>query len=386
MKSRSSLGPDWIECPHCEAPCRRKRLPDGCELRCARCGSTVIEPIGKKTFQPALALSLAGLFALCLANISPVLTFDVSGREQAGYIFTGVKELMNQGYWMIALLVFFASIFAPALYLASVSYVSAACVFRLRLPHVSLCFHITDWAEPWNLIPVYSIATVVSVVKLRMIGGVTWNDGARWVLGVAVLTLLAQQVFDRRLVEHRLEALGAHAGRERGGMMTDSFRVSTARALVTTAALLYIPSNMIPVMTMTVAGKTEPLTVLGGVKELWDSNLPAIAGVVFLASFVVPFLKVISLSWILWLHGTDLHQSSRNSIHRIVHRIGSWSMIDIFLLAVLSAVGQLGALGSVIANPGAIYFCGVMICCLFAAEIYKPRLIWESHEELTTSV
>jgi paraquat-inducible protein A len=167
-------------------------------------------------------------------------------------------------------------------------------------------------------------------------------------------------------------------------MMTDAFRVSTARALVTTGALLYIPSNVIPVMTMTVAGKTEPLTVLGGVKELWDSNLPAIAGVVFLASFVVPLLKVVSLAWILCLHGTDRHQSARNTVHRIVHRIGSWSMIDIFLLSVLAAVGQLGALGSVIANPGAIYFCGVMICCLFAAEIYKPRLIWESHEDPKT--
>jgi uncharacterized paraquat-inducible protein A len=64
--------------------------------------------------------------------------------------------------------------------------------------------------------PVYSIATVVSVVKLRMIGGVTWNDGARWVLAVAVLTLFAQQMFERRLVEHRLEALGA-LGKLQGG-------------------------------------------------------------------------------------------------------------------------------------------------------------------------
>ena len=163
--------------------------------------------------------------------------------------------------------------------------------------------------------------------------------------------------------------------------MTDAFRVSAARALVTTAALLYFPSNILPVMTMTVAGKTDPLTVLGGVRELWDSNLPAIAGVVFLASFVVPFLKVAALGWILWLHGTDRHQRSRDTVHRIVHRIGSWSMIDIFLLSVLAAVGQLGALGSVTAESGAIYFCSVMISCLLAAEIYKPRLIWESPGE-----
>jgi paraquat-inducible protein A len=176
----------------------------------------VITPIGKKTFQPAFALSVAGLFSLALANLSPVLTFDVAGRNQHGYIITGIEELLRQGYWPIALLVFLASILAPAFYLFSVAYVSAACAMRLRLPHLSVWFQISEWAEPWNLMPVYSIATVVSVVKLRMIGGVAWNDGARWVLAVAVLTLFAQQLFERRLIEHRLEALGA-LGIIRGG-------------------------------------------------------------------------------------------------------------------------------------------------------------------------
>jgi paraquat-inducible protein A len=160
--------------------------------------------------------------------------------------------------------------------------------------------------------------------------------------------------------------------------MKDDLRVDLAKALVATAAVFYIPSNVLPVMTMTVVGKTEPLTVLGGVKELWDSDLPLIAGVVFLASFVVPFLKIAALSWILWLHGTGRFRGRRDKVHAVVHRIGSWSMIDIFLLAVLSAVGQLGALAEVRAEPGAILFCTVMICCLLAAEIYKPRQIWES--------
>ena len=160
--------------------------------------------------------------------------------------------------------------------------------------------------------------------------------------------------------------------------ISDRFRLEIARALVVTGALLYIPSNVLPVMTMTIVGKSEPLTVLGGVKELWDSNLPLIAGVVFLASFVVPFLKLATLGWILFLHGTDRHRARRNSLHAIVRRIGSWSMIDIFLLSVLAAVGQLGALASVTAEPGAIFFCIVLVSCLLAAEIYKPRLIWET--------
>lgn len=207
-RSHSPLGPDWIDCPRCEAACRKQHLPPGTELKCSRCGAVVLSPVGRRTFQPALALSLAGLLALLLANTSPVLTFGVAGRDQHGYILTGIEELFRQGYWPIALLVFLASMLAPALYLSGVAYVSAACSMKLRLPWIHGAMRLLEWAEPWNLIPVYAIATVVSVVKLRMIGGVTWNDGARWVLAVALLTLFAQQVFERRLVEMRLDALG----------------------------------------------------------------------------------------------------------------------------------------------------------------------------------
>jgi paraquat-inducible protein A len=179
------------------------------ELRCSRCGATVLRYVGQKTFQRPMALAFAGLLALLLANTSPVLTFDVAGRIQKGFILTGIGELLRQGYWPIALLVFIAAILAPAAYLGSVAYVSAACSLRLNLANARRMLRLAELAEPWNLIPVYSIATVVSVVKLRMIGGVTWNFGARWVLAVALLTLFVQQLFDRRMVARRLEAMAS---------------------------------------------------------------------------------------------------------------------------------------------------------------------------------
>jgi paraquat-inducible protein A len=160
--------------------------------------------------------------------------------------------------------------------------------------------------------------------------------------------------------------------------ISDTTRVDIARALVISGAILYIPSNILPVMTMSIVGNVEPLTVIGGVRELYDSGLPLIAGVVFLASIVVPFLKLICLGWILWMHGKPADMRRRTTLHRVVHTIGSWSMVDIFLLSVLGAVGQLGALASVEAKPGALFFASVVLCSLFAAEIYKPRLIWQT--------
>lgn len=198
----------WIDCPNCEASCLEREPQAGEELRCSRCGTTVLEYIGKKTLQPSMALSIAGLFALLLANTSPVLSFDVAGRVQSEHIITGVEELFSQGYWPIAILVFLAGMLAPALHLGSVAYVSTACCLNLPLPRLKDVIRLAEWAEPWNLMPVYSIATVVSVVKLRMLGGVEWEFGARWVLGVALFSLFAQQTFDMRVVKARLENMG----------------------------------------------------------------------------------------------------------------------------------------------------------------------------------
>lgn len=205
------MGEKWISCPNCEAPCLEREPAAGQELRCGRCGTTVLEYIGKKTLQPSMALSIAGLFALLLANTSPVLSFDVAGRIQSEHIFTGVQELVTQGYWPIAILVFLAGMLAPALHLGSVAYVSTACCLNLPFPRLRDVIRLAEWAEPWNLMPVYAIATVVSVVKLRMLGGVEWEFGARWVLGVALFSLFAQQTFDLRVVNSRLETMGVES-------------------------------------------------------------------------------------------------------------------------------------------------------------------------------
>ncbi|MDX2081095.1 MAG: paraquat-inducible protein A [Terrimicrobiaceae bacterium] len=160
--------------------------------------------------------------------------------------------------------------------------------------------------------------------------------------------------------------------------MTDHLRLELARSLVVTGFVLYIPANVFPVMTMTVTGDVEPLTVLGGVKELYDSGLAPIAAVVFVASILIPLLKLASLAWILLLDGTDRWARQRTVLLRVLHQIGTWSMIDIFLLAVLAAVGQLGALASVRAEPGAIFFAAVLLSTLFAAEFYRPKYIWRT--------
>ena len=157
-------------------------------------------------------------------------------------------------------------------------------------------------------------------------------------------------------------------------------RLELVKALVVTGTFLYLPANMVPVMTMTVNGDVEKLTVMGGVEEMINSGLWPVALIIFLASIMIPFCKLATLSWMLFLHGTSKMQRERTVLRRILIKIGSWSMIDIFLLSVIAAVGQLGMLASVHAEPGAIFFSVVVLCNIFASELYKPEWIWQSQQ------
>ena len=159
--------------------------------------------------------------------------------------------------------------------------------------------------------------------------------------------------------------------------MTDHLKVKLSRALTAAGIILYVPANFLPVMTITLTGQVESLTVMGGVVELYETGLVPVAAVVFLASVVVPIVKLLSLSWLLGLHGSEVNQSRRMKVHLFLIRIGTWAMVDIFLLSILVAVGQLGILASVQAEAGALFFAAMIICTLYAADIYKTHMIWQ---------
>jgi paraquat-inducible protein A len=172
-----------------------------------RCGMPVKVASRRHSLQPAWAFATTGLLLVVLANVEPILTFDVVGNLQSNHIATGVMELLRQGYWPIAALVCFSGIIAPALHLSAIWYVTSACCLRARWPYLRQVAHYAEILESWNLVPVYAIATVVAVVKLDMLGTVAWREGSFWILALSLCSLLAVQTFDPELVEERLENL-----------------------------------------------------------------------------------------------------------------------------------------------------------------------------------
>jgi paraquat-inducible protein A len=150
--------------------------------------------------------------------------------------------------------------------------------------------------------------------------------------------------------------------------------------LVLAAAILYVPANLYPVLTVMQLGAGQPSTILGGVRELISSRMYPLAALVFFASIAVPMLKLVSLSGMLIATqvGNGGWLRDRTRLYHVVRWVGRWSMIDIFMEALLGALVRFGNVITIEPGIGAVAFCGVVILTMFAAETFDPRVMWDA--------
>jgi paraquat-inducible protein A len=155
-------------------------------------------------------------------------------------------------------------------------------------------------------------------------------------------------------------------------------------ALLITACVLYIPANLYPIMyTEQLGAPTEASTILGGILLLIELGSIPIALVIFLFSVIVPSGKLMVLFYLCWsVHNHQVMDAKqRSQIYRVTEFIGKWSMIDVFVVAILAALVHLGDLMVIRPGVAAISFAGVVIVTMIAAECFDSRLIWDNAEQ-----
>jgi paraquat-inducible protein A len=150
-------------------------------------------------------------------------------------------------------------------------------------------------------------------------------------------------------------------------------------ALLLGAAILYIPANLLPVMyTHSLFGKEDD-TIISGVVYFWTSGSPALAAIIFIASIVVPVLKLAALSLLALTaqRRSRWRPLQRTTLYRIVEFVGRWSMLDIFVITLTVALVRFQSLAVITAGPGAMAFCAVVVLTMLASMQFDPRLIWD---------
>lgn len=180
----------------------------------------------------------------------------------------------------------------------------------------------------------------------------------------------------------RVEGLGpgavARCARCRTVVAREKSRSGSRTAAFSLAALfLYIPANTYPILRMDYMGRYSESTVWDGVVTLYRDGMWFVATVVFLASILVPLLKLLGLFVLVGMAGSRRRRLERTWIYRIIRWIGPWAMLDVFLLSVLVALVKLGEFATVVAGPGIIAFSAVVVLTILASSSFDPRLIWK---------
>jgi len=153
-------------------------------------------------------------------------------------------------------------------------------------------------------------------------------------------------------------------------------------ALLIAAFMFYLPANIMPIMRTVSLGDVDDNTILSGIIELWKKGSPDLAVIVFTASIVVPMLKFVALTLLLVSsqRGSGWAQRQRGKLYRLVELIGYWSMLDVFVVALLTALVQFGFFSQVEPLPGVVFFGLTVVITMFASMTFDPRLIWDGRE------
>jgi paraquat-inducible protein A len=155
-------------------------------------------------------------------------------------------------------------------------------------------------------------------------------------------------------------------------------------ALLMAAVVLYVPANVLPIMTTEQFGRAVDSTIIGGVALLWRMGSYPVAIVILVASVLVPIGKILTVGVLSWTvhYGRHISPRQRVVLYRVTEFIGKWSMVDVFVVAVLVALIQIT--GIIVIRPGgaALAFASVVVLTMLAAQSFDTRLIWDtSHQD-----
>jgi paraquat-inducible protein A len=155
--------------------------------------------------------------------------------------------------------------------------------------------------------------------------------------------------------------------------------LSRALALLLSAAVLYAPANLLPILDTRSPFGSQRDTIVSGVVYLWADGSWPLALVILIASVFIPLAKLLVLAALL----VSVHRRWRGAclqrarLYRLIDRIGRWSMTDIFVTAIVSTLVQLRGLATIRVGPAAVAFGAVVVLTMMATQAFDPRLIWD---------
>lgn len=366
------------------------------------------------------AITLGAIVTFLIAQFFPIVELEVGGYTTSATLLGSIKVLWQEQMQVVAAVVFLFTMLLPAVELGALFYVTMALRAGRRPPGFDRLLRAVGAARRWGMTEVLMIGILITIVKMTSLAQVLLQPGL-FAFGVLTMMLAIVVSFDpkhlwnigehlpgpggprpsHRQFQYKAVPGGAHleachscglvasvprAARhqrcERCGAALHRRRpdsVGRTWAFLLAATILYIPAMLLPVMyTDSLFGKEDD-TIISGVMLFWNSGSQALAIIIFIASIVVPVLKLAALSLLALTAQTRSRwrPQERTVLYRIVEFVGRWSMLDIFVITLTVALVRFQTLAVITAGPGALAFCAVVVLTMLASMQFDPRLIWD---------
>jgi paraquat-inducible protein A len=403
-----------IGCHDCGLVQRLPAAPDTGGAACVRCGSSLVTPTRTNGLDRALALTVTGLILFVIANAFPFLVLEMKGQMSHVTLSGASMALYSQGRGAIATLVFATTVLAPGLLLILLAAVLTPLRTGKVYGYMPRLARLLPRLTPWVMVEVFVLSILVALVKLAsmatvVLGVSLWAIGALMIVLSATLSNLdlhglwerieplphpavPVSAKDRLLICGPCGLLNAPAAgsppgqrcRRCGARLHRRKPNSLQRtwALLIAAMICYLPANLMPIMTAGYGGWYRSDTIMGGVFYMFFYDNWVLAVIIFLASIMVPLIKILILLFLLISVRlrSPWRPLDRTRLYRITEVIGKWSMVDIYVVTIMAALVNLGNFGFARAEPGAIFFGAVVVLTMIAAMSFDPRLIWDAAE------
>jgi paraquat-inducible protein A len=417
--------PQMRECPGCGLFQMVPALPVNMRAQCDRCG-TVLRRTRRDPMSRCLALTFGALVLFAVMWTTLLMKVSASGIVHESDLLAGPAELFHRGLWPVGVAVAFTTAFAPLGKFLATGYVLIGLRTSRQFPNMRGAFLFARKMGIWAMLDVMLLGVFVAYTKLGALVHIEVGPAVYALAALTVVTLWADSALDpgavweeigRRGLTHgklpdaqtaltfRHGAIGCeacglvsvpdgdHAECPRCGSPLHARKPSShARtwAYLLSGAILYIPANYFPVLTVIQLGAGEPSTIIGGVEDLIAAHLYPLAILVLTASILVPVLKIAGLVILLLaaiatapVTDSTVRLRQRTTVYHIVAWVGRWSMVDIFMESLLGALVQFSGLVTIAPGLGALAFCAVVILTMLAAESFDPRLMWDAAKATT---
>ena len=394
-----------LACRHCgtlqSLPPRPKGVFD-----CAVC-KVGLERLTGRSLDGALATALSALLLLLPANGLTFLTTSLFGGTERSRLASSVTVLWSQGWPALGLAVGLFVIVLPIVRFSVLVFVLANLRLGRHPPGLGRLFRLSNSLQTWAMADVFLLAFLIAYSRIAATVTTEIGPGALCFLAAGLLTLLSRATLDKRAIWRligREDALPpgepaiscdgcdlivsarmagsecprcAHVVRARR-----SNGVARALALSMAAILFYAPANILPFATLPINLKPTSYNIIGGVADLMDARLYALAGLVFLASFIIPMAKLTAIAWFIYSVRTQSKKGLvlKTRIYQLVDEAGRWSMVDPLTVACFVPVVRFNTLLTARAEAAAPFFAGVVVLTIFAAKAFDPRQMWDVAE------